>query len=61
MRKILFQLVLKTQKAEDNLKFISSHVIPYEELEKNASFVREEEIKYQEILGEILEESGLLE
>ena len=55
------QLVLKTQKAADNLKFISSHIISYEELEKNASFVRKEEIEYQEILSKILDESGLLE
>ena len=55
------QIVLKTQKAVDNLKFISSHVIPYEELLNNASSVRKEEIEYQEEMSKILEESGLFE
>ena len=55
------QIVLKTQKAVDSLKFISSHVIPYEELLNNASSVRKEEIEYQEEMSKILEESGLFE
>ncbi len=55
------QIALKTQKAADNLKFISSHIIPYEDLEKYASFVRKEEEAYQETFTKILEDSGLLE
>ena len=50
------QVTLKTQKAVDNLKFLSSHIIPEEDLLKFRALVREEEEEYQENLAGLLED-----
>ena len=50
------QVTLKTQKAVDNLKFLSSHIIPYDDLTKYRTQVRKEEEKYQQSLAELLED-----
>jgi len=50
------QVTLKTQKAADNLKFLSSRIIPEEDLIKYRALVRKEEEEYQENLAGLLED-----
>ncbi len=50
------QVALKTQKAADNLKFLSSRIIPEEDLIKYRALVRQEEEKYQDSLAKLLDE-----
>ena len=49
------QVVLKTQKAVDNLQFVSSHIIPESDLTQYSTAVRDEEQDYQNQLSEILD------
>ncbi len=50
------QVTLKTQKAVDNLEFLSSRIIPYEDLIKYRAQVQKEEAEYQENLAGLLED-----
>ena len=50
------QVTLKTQKAVDNLKFLSSHIIPYDNLVKYRAQVQKEESEYQENLAKLLDD-----
>ena len=50
------QVNIKSEKAASNLKFLSSLIIPEDALIQYRSLVREEEIKYQDILVTILDD-----
>lgn len=51
------QIVIKTEKAVSNLRFISSSVLAHEEIESYKDIVKQEETAFQKAFAEIVENS----